>query len=185
MKTSNESRNLLKKTRLFSIFLILAVILIGYSVSAHSAEDAAVNDAGATSDPAAPASSGAPESPDLNANGAMTEVGPVTAGDTESYEPDNTGVNERDRDGDSLTAEDQSQASGDIDITQNVRKAVMADDSLSFTAKNVKIITVDGAVTLRGPVKNEQEKSTIDQLARSVDGIASVDNQLEASGEEV
>jgi len=55
----------------------------------------------------------------------------------------------------------------------------MKDDSLSFTAKNVKIITVDGKVTLRGPVKSEAERSAIEAAARRVAGAAQVDNQLE------
>src|SRR5690242_5732198 len=72
--------------------------------------------------------------------------------------PDNTKVNMRDRDQSNLTPGDQSNSKEDLRITKNIRKALMKDKSLSTTAKNVKIITVDGKVTLRGPVKNPAEK---------------------------
>src|SRR5437870_4142781 len=66
--------------------------------------------------------------------------------------PDNTGRNVRDRSGATLTPGDQSEAKDDLRLTQQIRKAIMADKSLSTTAKNVKIMTINGAVTLRGPV---------------------------------
>jgi hyperosmotically inducible periplasmic protein len=94
--------------------------------------------------------------------------------------PDNTDVNERDSDEDTLTPIDQGGSEGDRKITQQIRQAVMDDDSLSFTAKNVKIITVDGKVTLRGPVKSEQERTAIGAAAKKVAG-ARVDNQLEVA----
>jgi len=55
----------------------------------------------------------------------------------------------------------------------------MKDDQLSMTVKNIKIITANGQVTLRGPVKTAQEKSTIDQLARSAASGAKIENQLD------
>ena len=64
-------------------------------------------------------------------------------------------------------------------ITQNIRQAIVADDSLSTNGKNVKIITVDGTVTLRGPVKSEKRKSLIVAKAQQVAGVKKVDNQLE------
>jgi len=93
--------------------------------------------------------------------------------------PDNTKVNERDRNSTALTPMDQSNAKTDLKITQQIRQAVMADGTLSFSAKNVKIITQGGKVTLRGPVKSEQERSNIEAAARKVAGVAEVDNQLE------
>jgi hypothetical protein len=96
-----------------------------------------------------------------------------------SNQPDNTGVNERDRSSAALTPTDQRENKTDLEITQQIRKAVMADGSLSFTAKNVKIITAGGKVTLRGPVKTDAERSAIDAAARQVAGATSVDNQLE------
>jgi hypothetical protein len=89
----------------------------------------------------------------------------------------NTKVNDRDRHG-ALTPMDQG-GGNDRDITAAIRRAVVADKALSFTAKNVKIITVGGKVTLRGPVKSDEEKSSIEQKAKAAPGVADVDNQLE------
>ncbi len=84
--------------------------------------------------------------------------------------PDNTKVNKRDTDSSALTPMDQGNGQTDLKITQQIRQAVMADGSLSFTAKNVKIITVKGKVTLRGPVNTEAERSAIEAAARKVAG---------------
>lgn len=92
---------------------------------------------------------------------------------------DNTKKNERDAAGETLTPIDQSNDAADIKITADIRKMLMDDPSLSALAKNVKIITVTGgAVTLRGPVENEQEKITIEKHANMV-GATSVTNQIE------
>ena len=96
-----------------------------------------------------------------------------------ALEPDNTGRNVRDRNEATKTPGDQSENEADRTITQNIRKAITADDSLSTNAKNVKIITNDGTVTLRGPVKSEKEKADIEAKAKQVAGVKSVDNQLE------
>lgn len=92
---------------------------------------------------------------------------------------DNTKKNERDRSGNTKTPMDQSNAPEDLKITQDIRKAVMADDSLSMTAKNVKIITAAGKVTLRGPVNTADEKKKIAELAKANAGKAEVVDQLE------
>jgi hyperosmotically inducible protein len=89
----------------------------------------------------------------------------------------NTKINERDRNG-TLTPMDQG-GGKDRDITAAIRRAVMSDGSLSFTAKNVKIITTGGKVTLRGPVKSDAEKAAIESKAKSAPGVTEVDNQLE------
>src|SRR5678815_3244984 len=96
--------------------------------------------------------------------------------------PDNTATNERDRSGETKTSGDQSNSSADLKTTQAIRQALMKDSELSTTAKNIKIITNNGQVTLRGPVKNAQEKAKIDQLARSAAGGAQIDNQLDVKG---
>jgi len=98
---------------------------------------------------------------------------------TAAVEPDNSGRNVRDADGTTKTPGDQSESEADRTITQNVRQAVTADDSISTNGKNVKIITVDGTVTLRGPVKSEQEKTNIAAKAQQIAGVKKVDNQLE------
>jgi hyperosmotically inducible protein len=96
--------------------------------------------------------------------------------------PDNTAINKRDRSGETQTSGDQSNSSADLKITQAIRQALMKDGELSTTAKNIKIITTNGQVTLRGPVKNAQEKAKIDQLARSAAGGAKIDDQLDVKG---
>jgi hyperosmotically inducible protein len=92
---------------------------------------------------------------------------------------DNTDKNERDRSGAALTPGDQGGSEADRTVTQQVRQGVVADDALSTTGKNVKIITVDGVVTLRGPVKSPEEKAAIASIAQRVSGVKRVDNQLE------
>jgi osmotically-inducible protein OsmY len=90
---------------------------------------------------------------------------------------DNTEVNVRDRTDAVKTPIDQNENRNDIDITANIRKRVV-DTKMSVNAQNVKIITQDGKVTLRGPVKSEEEKAQIEKMAHDVAG-ANVDNQLE------
>jgi osmotically-inducible protein OsmY len=92
---------------------------------------------------------------------------------------DNTAQNERDRSGETQTSGDQSNSPEDIKIPAAIRQAIVGEKSLSVTAKNVKIITADGMVTLRGPVNNAEEKATIEKLAHSAAGEAKIDNQLE------
>lgn len=101
---------------------------------------------------------------------------PPAAADTQ---PDNTKVNERDRNSNTLTPLDQGNGESDLKLTQSIRRAVMADKALSFTAKNVKIITKDGKVTLRGPVKTDEERAAIEADARNAAGTAPIDNQIE------
>ena len=92
---------------------------------------------------------------------------------------DNSGKNVRDRQGSTQTPGDQSNAKADMAITQAIRKAVVADKGLSTNAHNVKIISKNGAVTLRGPVKSAAEKSSVAAKAEQAPGVKSVDNQLE------
>jgi len=92
---------------------------------------------------------------------------------------DNTGRNERDRSGESKTSGDQSESSEDIKTTAAIRRAVVGDGSLSMTAKNVKIITANGIVTLRGPVNSAAEKTKIAELAKKNAGKAKIENQLD------
>jgi len=92
---------------------------------------------------------------------------------------DNTARNERDRNAATQVPTDQAENETDREISANVRKAVVADDSLSMNAQNVKIVTSNGTVTLRGPVKTAREKEAIAAKARQVVGVNSVVNQLE------
>jgi hyperosmotically inducible periplasmic protein len=96
-----------------------------------------------------------------------------------AVEPDNSGRNVRDRNDATQTAGDQSESEADRTITQSLRKAITDDDSLSTNGKNVKVVTIDGTVTLRGPVKSEKEKADIGAKAKQTAGVKKVDNQLE------
>jgi type IV secretory pathway VirB10-like protein len=78
-----------------------------------------------------------------------------------------------------LTPLDQGNGEQDLRVTQEIRRAVIGDDALSFTAKNIKIITVDGKVTLRGAVDTESERKSLEAAARRVAGAKQVDSQLE------
>jgi osmotically-inducible protein OsmY len=95
---------------------------------------------------------------------------------------DNTAVNARDRNDATVTPTDQGGSEADVALTQTIRQAIMADESFSVNAKNIKIITVAGVVTLRGPVENAAEKDRIAALVQSIAGISRVDNQLEIAG---
>ena len=108
---------------------------------------------------------------------ALTAWGPASR--AADYPADNSGKNVRDRQDSSRTPGDQSNNKSDLAITQAIRKAVVADKSLSTYAHNVKIITANGFVTLRGPVSSPEEKETIAAKAKQVAGVKSVDNKLE------
>jgi hyperosmotically inducible protein len=92
--------------------------------------------------------------------------------------PDNTKTNARD-DAASVTPTDQGNDRANLDVTQTIRKAVMSDDSLSGDAKNVKIITNNGLITLRGPVKTLAEKKNIEAKAVAAAGSNRVDDQID------
>ena len=115
----------------------------------------------------------------LAAAGCDQKSDPPPSAQAANAPADNTKQNARDRGSDALTPIDQGGNEIDRTITQRIRQGVMKEDSLSMTAKNVKIISVDGVVTLRGPVKSEQERSLIAQLATQTMNVKRVDNQLE------
>jgi hyperosmotically inducible protein len=100
------------------------------------------------------------------------------AGDDKS-KADNTAINARDRSDEAKTSGDQSNTPADLKITQEIRRALMKDGQLSTTAKNIKVITANGQVTLRGPVKTVQEKAKISELARSAAQGAQVVDELD------
>ena len=96
-------------------------------------------------------------------------------------EPDNTAVNQRDRDADAKTPIDQKENQQDVGITADIRKQIVAHEDMSVNARNVKIITADGKVTLRGPVDSTSGRDIIEKIARDVAGKDNVDNQLEVA----
>jgi hyperosmotically inducible periplasmic protein len=94
-------------------------------------------------------------------------------------ESDNTARNVRDRNDNTLTPLDQGNSKADVAITAQIRKEIVAGKNVSVNAKNVKIITKDGQVTLRGPVNSAEEKRLIGEIATRVVPSGNVDNQLE------
>jgi sporulation protein YlmC with PRC-barrel domain len=94
---------------------------------------------------------------------------------------DNTRLNVRDIDSRTLTPLDQGTDPADIDTTAQIRKGIIADPAMTINGKNVKIITLNGRVTLRGPVNSADEKSRIGDIANRIATTGNVDNQLEVS----
>jgi osmotically-inducible protein OsmY len=92
---------------------------------------------------------------------------PAIAQDTP---PDNTKVNKQDRGQAAVTADQQKNNVSDRDLTKKIRKAVVSDKSLSTYAHNVKIISQNGSVTLKGPVRSDDEKKTIVAKAAEIAG---------------
>jgi osmotically-inducible protein OsmY len=99
-----------------------------------------------------------------------------SAQDSQQVQPDNTKKN---RDQSSPTADQQKMNPSDRAITQKIRKAVMADKSLSTYAHNVKIVAQDSKVTLRGPVRSDDEKRSVEAKAAAVVGEGNVTSQIE------
>ena len=131
--------------------------------------DAGTSDVPGVNSAAKPGTSLAPASTDKTG----------TAGPSSAVEPDNTAVNERDRDPNAKTPFDQNENQRDINITAEIRKAVLAHENLSLNADNVKIITADGKVTLRGPVNSQEEKDVVDTISKDVAGKDNVTNEIE------
>ena len=95
---------------------------------------------------------------------------------------DNTSINQRDRGHETLTPIDQSNKPSDLKLTRDIRRAITKDPALSTDARNIKIVTIDGAVTLRGPVKTDEEKADIAAKAAQLAGDSNVHDELEVAG---
>jgi hyperosmotically inducible periplasmic protein len=96
-----------------------------------------------------------------------------------SQAADNTARNARDKGGETLTPMDQSESEGDVALTRDIRKKLVDDDVLSVSAENIKVITQQGRVTLRGVVASAAEKERVLSQVRSVPNVIAVDDQLE------
>jgi hyperosmotically inducible periplasmic protein len=92
--------------------------------------------------------------------------------------PDNTKINKRDRAKGAATADQQKENAGDRDLAQKIRQSIVKDKSLSTYAHNVKVIAQGGNVTLKGPVRSDEEKRTIEMMANEIAGSGHVTNQL-------
>ena len=108
-------------------------------------------------------------------------AGSVLAGPIQQEQqpaPDNTKTNQGDASKNVKTADQQKMNPADRETTKKIRSALMNDKSLSTYAHNIKIITTDGMVTLKGPVRSEDEKSAIEAKARQIAGDSNVTNNL-------
>jgi osmotically-inducible protein OsmY len=105
-------------------------------------------------------------------------IGALSASLVAQTPADNTKVNTRDRAKGAATADQQKENDADRDVTQKIRQALMQDKSLSSYAHNVKVITQGGQVTLKGPVRSDQEKQTVEAKAVAVAGAGHVTNQM-------
>lgn len=119
----------------------------------------------------------------LLCSGVLLTVGVVAraqepAGQQASPAANNSKINQRDRSTTEPTADQQKENRSDRDITQQIRRSIMKDKSLSTYAHNVKIVTQNGQVTLKGPVQSEDEKKAIEAKATEVAGDNKVSSEL-------
>ena len=91
---------------------------------------------------------------------------------------DNTKMNQQDRQPDQVTADQQKNDASDLQMTKKIRQSFMHDKSLSTYAHNVKIISADGKVTLKGPVRSDDEKNTLVSKATEIAGAGNVTDQM-------
>jgi hyperosmotically inducible periplasmic protein len=110
--------------------------------------------------------------------GALAVSTGVAFAQTPQTPPDNTKVNTRDRAKGAVTADQQKENAGDRELTQKIRKSLMADKSLSSYAHNVKVVAQGGQVTLKGPVRTEEEKRNVEAKAVEVAGAGHVVNEI-------
>jgi hyperosmotically inducible protein len=102
----------------------------------------------------------------------------VRAQDAQQPAADNTKNNKGDQSTGAMTADKQKMNPADRDLTKKIRASLHGDSSLSTYAHNIKIISQDGKVTLKGPVRSDDEKSAIEAKATEVAGAGNVTNQL-------
>ena len=91
---------------------------------------------------------------------------------------DNTKVNKTERADSQPTADQQKNNRSDLATTRDIRRSIVGDKALSVYAHNVKIITRQGQVTLKGPVRNEGEKQTVEAKATEIAGVGHVTNDV-------
>ena len=94
-------------------------------------------------------------------------------------QPDNTGSNKGDRATGAPTADQQSNDKADLERSQQIRRAITSDKTLStYADNNIKVITKNGKVTLRGPVRDETEKAAVEAKATGIAGAANVASEV-------
>lgn len=103
------------------------------------------------------------------------------AASPEQRPADNSKVNTRDRNASASTADQQKENRSDRETTQQIRRAIMKDKSLSTYAHNVKVISENGMVTLKGPVRSEEEKKAVESKAAEVAGQDKVQSEIQVA----
>jgi osmotically-inducible protein OsmY len=101
------------------------------------------------------------------------------AQESRSAQADNTRTNVRDRNPNEPTADSQRTNMSDRDVTRQIRQSLAKDNSLSSYAHNVKVVTQNGQVTLKGPVRSEEEKRAVEEKAAAVAGQDKVNSELD------
>ena len=91
---------------------------------------------------------------------------------------DNTKVNQRDRADGAVTADQQKENASDLALAKKIRQSLMNDKSLSMYAHNVKVVAQGGQVTLKGPVRSEHEKKSVEAKATKIAGAGRVTNEI-------
>jgi osmotically-inducible protein OsmY len=117
----------------------------------------------------------------LLSNGAAAQTTDAAPSATSAVPADNTRSNSQDPSNRAATADDQKNDTSDLQITQEIRRSVMADKSLSTYAHNAKIVTVNGTVTLNGVVHTDAEKASLADKASQVVGSGRVVNDLKVA----
>ena len=106
----------------------------------------------------------------------------VACGQSQSAaNPDNTGANAQNSSTMARTADQQAENAGDLDLTKRIRQSVLADKTLSTYAHNVKIVSVNGTVTLDGVVRSDHEKREIESKAQRIAGKDRVVDQMQVA----
>ncbi|MDY7540674.1 BON domain-containing protein [Undibacterium sp. RTI2.1] len=106
-------------------------------------------------------------------------VAPMRSETKSASNVDNSEMNVRDKSNVTATPQDQSNSAGDRKLLSLVRRNIVHEKSLSMSAHNIKIMTSDGVVTLRGPVKNKEEKVKLEKVTLDTPGVKSIDDQLD------
>ncbi len=113
--------------------------------------------------------------------GLLTGCAAAVAQDSQSNapQPDDTKINQRDRNSNEATADQQKMNPSDRETTKQIRQAIDKDKNLSTYGHNVKIVTQNGMVTLKGPVRSEEEKKAIEAKAAKIAGPDKVTDELD------
>ena len=121
-------------------------------------------------------SGGAQTTPKASSNAAGTSQ--------QTSDTDNTRINQRDRNSAEPTADSQSGSQADRDLSAAIRKSIMDDKSLSTYAHNIKVISQNGMVTLKGPVRTDAEKKAVEEKARTVAGNSKIKSEITVEPEQ-